>query len=288
MNVLIVGANGQLGRALQETAPSNANVTPRDIPDLDIVDTSAVLRVCRESSPDVVINAAAYTAVDKAESESDLAHAINVEGVRNLAAASADVGASLIHVSTDFVFDGTSSTPYRPEDEPSPVSVYGRTKHEGEVAVRELRPGSGTVVRTAWLYGEHGGNFVKTMLRLMRERDEISVVADQTGTPTWASSLAGALWGLAAQSGLSGIFHWTDGGQATWHEFANAVQEEALSLGILKKAIPVHAITTDEYPTPAQRPKYSVLDCTSTQEVLGYEPADWRVNLRRMLKAMRS
>ena len=288
MNVLIVGANGQLGRALQETAPSNVNVTPRDIPDLDIVDASAVLRVCHESLPDVVINAAAYTAVDKAESEPGLAHAINVEGVRNLATASADVGAGLIHVSTDFVFDGTSSTPYRPGDEPSPVSVYGKTKREGEVAVRELLPGSGTVVRTAWLYGEHGGNFVKTMLRLMRERDEISVVADQTGTPTWASSLAEALWGLAAQSGLSGIFHWTDGGQATWHEFANAVQEEALSLGILKKAIPVHAITTDEYPTPAQRPKYSVLDCTSTQEVLGYEPADWRVNLRRMLKAMRS
>jgi dTDP-4-dehydrorhamnose reductase len=189
----------------------------------------------------------------------------------------------MIHVSTDFVFDGTATTPYLPDTKPNPLSVYGKTKYDGEQAVLNTLPESAFVVRTAWLYSVTGNNFVKTMLRLMRERDELSVVADQRGTPTWANSLAEAVWAATTATDAAGTFHWTDDGEATWHEFAVAIQVQALELGLLDNEIPINAITSDQYPTAAHRPSYSVLDCTSTQEVLDLRPAHWRENLRQML-----
>lgn len=286
MKTLVLGSNGQLGHALADTAPGGADFVGLDLPELDITSADALLKVCRQVKPDVIINAAAYTAVDQAESELALATAVNVEGPRNVAAAAHDIGARLIHISTDFVFDGHASTPYTVDAATNPLSVYGRTKREGELAVLDVMPKNAAIVRTAWLYSRNGGNFVKTMLRLMTDRNDLSVVADQRGTPTWADSLATTLWALARAPELNGVFHWTDGGETSWHEFAVAIQEEALSLGLLEQAIPIHAITTEDYPTAAVRPRYSVLNCAATCAALDLQTVPWRINLRRMLKRM--
>jgi dTDP-4-dehydrorhamnose reductase len=286
MKTLILGSNGQLGQALADTVPSSWELMGLDLPELDITDADRLLTLCRDVRPDAIVNAAAYTAVDKAESEVDLATAVNVSGPRNAAAAARDVGARFVHISTDFVFDGGGLMPYKVDAETSPLSVYGLTKRDGELAALSASEGSAAIVRTAWLYSKTGNNFVKTMLRLMRERDELSVVTDQVGSPTWANSLATAVWALVDNSSLTGIFHWTDSGKASWHEFAVAVQEEALSLGFLETAIAIQPITTEDYPTPAARPRYSVLDCSSTCAALGLESTEWRVNLRQMLKEM--
>lgn len=206
MKTLVIGCNGQLGHSLAVTAPENVGVIGFDLPELDITDASAVLEVCRETRPDMIVNAAAYTAVDKAETDVALAMAVNVEGPRNVAAASLDVGARLIHISTDFVFDGESSAPYKADVATNPLSVYGLTKRDGELAVLEESSGAAVVIRTSWLYSKTGTNFVKTMLRLMGERDELSIVADQIGTPTWADSLAAAVWAFVDAPEQCGIF----------------------------------------------------------------------------------
>lgn len=286
MTTLVLGCNGQLGEALAATRPDGAKMIGLDLPDLDITDADALLTICRDLRPSAIVNAAAYTAVDAAESESALAKAVNTDGPANIAAAANDVGARLIHVSTDFVFDGSASSPYSPDTTPSPLSVYGKTKYDGELAVLNTLPDAAMVIRTAWLYSITGNNFVKTMLRLMRERDELGVVADQRGTPTWANSLAEAVWAGTTATNVAGTFHWTDAGEASWYEFAVAIQEEALTMGVLEKEIPIRAISSDAYPTPAHRPGYSVLDCASTQEALGVRPAPWRDNLRTMLASL--
>jgi len=286
MKTLVMGCNGQLGHSLADTASVNVNLIGLDLPELDITDASAVLEICRETRPDVIVNATAYTAVDQAESESALATSVNVEGPRNIAIASREVGARLIHISTDFVFDGQSSTPYKADAVTNPLSVYGQTKRDGELAVLEETSGTAVVIRTSWLYSKTGSNFVKTMLRLMGERDELGIVADQFGSPTWADSLAEALWAFVDAPEHSGIFHWTDSGETSWQEFAVAIQQEALALGLLGKAIPIHAIKTEDYSTVATRPAYSVLDCSSTIQAINIQPAEWRTNLRRMLKGM--
>jgi len=286
MKILIIGCNGQLGHSLADTAPENTDMIGLDLPELDITDPTALLEICRKTRPDVIVNAAAYTAVDKAETDEALATAVNVEGPRNVAAAARDIGARIIHISTDFVFDGKSSTPYRADAPTNPLSVYGRTKRDGELAVLEEMPGASVVIRTSWLYSKTGSNFVKTMLRLMGERDELGIVADQFGSPTWADSLAEAVWGFVDSPEISGVFHWADAGETNWQEFAVAIQEEALSLGLLEKAIPIHAIKTADYPTAATRPPYSVLDCSSTQKAINMQPAEWRTNLHQMLKAL--
>jgi dTDP-4-dehydrorhamnose reductase len=286
MKTLVLGCKGQLGTALADSVPDTIDLLGMDLPELDITDAGAVLAACRLSTPDVIVNAAAYTAVDRAESEAETAMAVNADGPRNIAIAAKDVGARLIHISTDFVFDGEATVPYVADAATNSQSVYGRTKREGEKAVLEVMPTRAVVIRTAWLYSKTGSNFVKTMLRLMAERDELGVVADQTGTPTWADSLAGAVWAFVRIPSLAGIYHWTDGGQSSWHEFAVAIQEEAIALGLLNKAIPISAIGANEYPTPAARPQYSVLDCSATREALNLHPAQWRVNLQRMLQGM--
>ena len=286
MKILVFGCNGQLGHSLTDTAPENVEVIGLDLPELDIADATGVLEICQEMRPDVIANAAAYTAVDKAEADVEEAVAANVDGARNIALAARDIGARVIHISTDFVFDGTSLIPYKTDAPTNPLSVYGRTKRDGELAVLEVMSGAAVVIRTSWLYSKTGGNFVKTMLRLMSERDELGIVADQFGTPTWATSLAQVVWGFVAAPEHSGIFHWSDGGATTWLEFAIAIQDEALLLGLLEREIPIHAIKTADYPTAAKRPAYSVLDCSTTHRATNMQPEEWRINLHKMLKGM--
>lgn len=283
MKALIVGAKGQLGKGLSATAPAEAEIIGHDIDTLDITDPAAVSALVAEVKPDVVFNAAAYTAVDKAEGDEDAALAVNATAVGYLADAARSVGARFVHVSTDFVFDGLSGVPYAPDARPAPVSAYGRTKLAGEVAAGE----DALIVRTAWVYAPNGGNFVRTMLRLMSERPEVRVVADQIGTPTYAPGLAAALWTLSS-NGVTGLHHYTDAGACSWYDFAVAIQEEALTAGLLDTAVPVIPINGVEYPTPARRPHYSVLDKTSTFAALGGPTPHWRVNLRKMITEIRT
>lgn len=279
MKVLITGAAGQLGRALQATAPAGAELTAIDLADLDLTDHRAVTARVLAERPDWVLNAAAYTAVDKAEGEEALAQAINAGAVAALAAGLAQTGGRLAHVSTDFVFDGAAPRAYLPDDARNPLSAYGRTKAAGEDAAGP----DALVVRTAWVYTAGGANFVRTMLRLMGERASISVVADQIGAPTWAPGLARTIWGLVARD-ARGIWHHSDAGVASWYDFAVAIQEEAQALGLLNRAVPIHPIATAAYPTPARRPSFSLLDCSATRTLLADEPVHWRANLRAMLK----
>ena len=283
MKALIFGSKGQLGRGLAATAPQGSQLVQHDVDTLDITDADAVGRAVKDAAPDIVLNAAAYTAVDRAEEEEALAQAVNGDAVGHIAQAARVAGARFVHVSTDFVFDGTASRPYAPEAAPSPISAYGRTKLAGE----RLASNDALIVRTAWVYAPEGGNFVRTMLRLMGEREELGVVADQVGTPTYAPDLAAALWDLA-DKGVTGVHHYTDSGVASWYDFAVAIQEEASAIGLLDRAIPIAPIATSAYPTPAKRPHYSVLDKTSTIAALGRTPPHWRVNLRKMLNEIKT
>jgi dTDP-4-dehydrorhamnose reductase len=283
MKVLITGAGGQVGWELQQTVSTDIEITALHRVELDIADQAAVMSVIKELQPDLVINAAAYTAVDKAEEEVDRAYKVNVEGAANIARAVEDCSARLIHISTDFVFDGTGTKPYLPGDEPKPSGVYGASKLQGERAVMAETSGRAVILRTAWVYSVHGSNFVKTMLRLMAEREELGVVDDQVGTPTWAKELAKTIWLIAGKTDMQGTYHWTDDGKASWYDFALAIQEEAYGLGLLQKTIPIKPIKTEEYPTPARRPAYSVLDKTSTLEALDCKAPHWRESLIKML-----
>lgn len=279
MRVLITGANGQLGGALQRTAPAWADVNAIDVEDVDLTDAPMLTARLVVEAPDVIINAAAYTAVDKAESDEDTARAINADAVAVMVEAMAGTGGRLVHVSTDYVFDGMSSTRYAPDAARNPQSVYGRTKAEGEDHLRS----ADLLVRTAWVYEAGGANFVRTMIRLMKEKDELRVVADQTGAPTWATGLARTIWALI-EKGASGTFHHCDDGIATWHEFAVAIAEEAHALGLIPRIPVIHPITTADYPTPARRPAFSLLDCSATRALIGDALVPWRENLRLMLK----
>lgn len=282
MRVLLVGAGGQLGRELLRSVPAEVNIIAFDREQLDITDADAVRRAVGESAPDWVVNAAAYTAVDRAENERQQAYAVNALAVRHLAAAARESEARLAQVSTDFVFDGAQGRPYLPDAPTNPLGVYGASKLEGERAVREELGKRGLIVRTAWLYAARGGNFVNTMLRLMRERDRLGVVSDQVGTPTSARGLAEALWAMLA-AGLGGIHHWTDAGVASWYDFALAIRDEALALGLLDHAVPVAPLTTAEYPTPAARAPFTVLDKSATWSALGRSSSHWREALRAVL-----
>lgn len=279
MRVLVTGANGQLGRALQKTAPAWADVNAIDVEDCDLTDAPMLTARLVVEAPEVILNAAAYTAVDRAESDEATARAINADAVGVMVEQMASTGGRVVHVSTDYVFDGTSPVAYRPEDARGPQSAYGRTKAEGE---DRLRP-EDLLVRTAWVYAAGGANFVRTMIRLMNERDELGVVADQVGSPTWATGLATTIWGLV-EKGASGTFHHADEGAISWHDFAVAIAEEAHALGLVKAIPAIRPIATADYPTPARRPAFSLLDCSKTRALLGDRAVPWRENLRRMLE----
>ncbi|MDA8160605.1 MAG: dTDP-4-dehydrorhamnose reductase [Desulfobacteraceae bacterium] len=285
MRVLVAGAGGQLGFELKRTRPLGVELLALSSGELDLTEAGAVRRRVAEERPGLIINAAAYTAVDRAEAERERAFAVNGQGAANLAVAAREAGARLIHLSTDFVFDGEKSSPYLPDDAPNPLGVYGASKLAGEERVREILGPATAIVRTAWVYSVHGHNFVKTMLRLLGEREAVSVIADQVGTPTWARHLAQALWRMAERE-LTGVHHFTDAGVASWYDFAVAIQEEALALGLLAREARIRPITTDEYPLPARRPPYSVLDKTCLWQAMDWEPRHWRAALRAMLREL--
>ena len=281
MTVMITGGNGQLGRALVQTAPADRHCVAVDRAALDITDGNAVRACVDRIRPTMIINAAAYTAVDRAEIERDAAFAVNRDGAGNLARAAQAVGAAMVHISTDFVFDGTQSSPYAETAPRAPLGVYGASKAAGEDAVRAIVPDA-LIVRTAWVHAARGRNFVETMLRVMAERGDVRVVADQIGTPTHARSLARAIWGLQ-DAAETGTFHVTDAGVASWYDFAVAIAELALVRGILTAAPRIMPIATTDYPTAARRPAYSVLDKRRAWAVLGQPPRHWRDELATML-----
>ncbi len=281
MRVLVTGSTGQLGRELMRLAPAGVTLLAPARDALDMASAALEERVVA-LAPALILNAAAYTAVDRAESERQTAFAVNADAPAALARAAARIGARLLQVSTDFVFDGANSCPYAPDAPLAPLGAYGESKAEGEGRVRGILPDA-VILRTAWVYAAHGTNFVHTMLRLMRERERIGVVADQIGTPTWARGLAAAAWELGLAGDAAGIWHWTDLGVASWYDFAVAIREEALSRGLLPRAAAVEPIRTEDYPTPARRPHYSVLDKSATLARLQAPSCHWRESLRGML-----
>lgn len=286
MKVLVTGAGGQVGRELVETAPAGVAVTAVSHAELDIGDAAAVAAALAASGARWLVNAAAYTAVDRAESEPNAARAINDVAVGVLATAARAAGARLVQLSTDFVFDGRSSRAYRPDDAPNPLSVYGRTKLDGER--RALAADCGAIVlRTSWVYAAHGRNFALTMLKLLAERDRVRVVADQIGAPTWARGLAHAIWALVRADAAPGILHWCDLGVASWYDFAVAIQDEGLARGLLPRRVPIEPIATAEYPTPAERPAFSLLDTRATRNLIEAPALHWRHHLQVMLDERR-
>lgn len=282
MRALVLGAGGQLGRALQAAAPQNASVVALTRAQCDLGDEASIRRAVADAAPDVVFNAAAYTAVDAAEDNVAEAERINRDAPGWIAAAAEIAGARLVHVSTDFVFAGDVPRPYPVDGPTDPLNVYGRTKREGEIRVLEVSQNH-LVVRTSWVYASTGRNFVLTMLRLMKERGSVSVVADQVGSPTWATGLAGTLWELAGLR-ASGILHVTDAGLASWYDFAVAIAEEGADAGVLEPGAIVIPIPGAAFSSRAKRPAFSVLDKTLTTRLLGREAPHWRTNLRLMMK----
>jgi dTDP-4-dehydrorhamnose reductase len=282
MKTLILGARGQLGASLLTMIPANTEVLALDSTQLDIRDVAALSRAVAAFNPALVINATAYTLVDKAESEPAQAFAVNRDGIANLVQAT-PASTRLIHISTDFVFDGSGTRPYLPEDPLAPLGVYGQSKLAGEQVLRAQAAARSCIIRTAWLYAAAGKNFVNTMLALMATRDELSIVDDQRGTPTSAFSLARAVWRAAQLPALAGTLHWTDAGVATWYDFACEIQRQALQLGLLSRKIPLRPIPTSAYPTPAQRPAYSVLDKTASWQALAMVARPWQEELADVL-----
>jgi dTDP-4-dehydrorhamnose reductase len=282
VRVLITGGGGQLGRSVIAQAPIGTTLRAHTHRELDIADAAAVQAVMGEFKPDVLINAAGFTRVDDAEKERAAAERGNAQGPAVLAAACRETGAWLLHLSTDYVFDGSRNQPYDPAAPTNPQSIYGDTKLRGELAVKKELPARSTILRTSWVYGASGRNFLTTMLRLMASRPKLTVVSDQIGAPTSVTGLAGTVWGLARQR-VSGTYHWCDSGIASWYDFAVAIAEEALAQRLLATLPEVLPITAAEYPTAARRPAYSVLDKRSTERLLGIHAAHWRVALRATL-----
>ncbi|WP_066093692.1 dTDP-4-dehydrorhamnose reductase [Xanthomonas massiliensis] len=296
MSVLVLGGNGQVGRELRRALAPLGEVTSTtrsgQLPEgtrcevADFADPASLPALLDRLQPKTVVNAAAWTAVDKAESEPEAAFAANAEAPAVIAQWCAGHDVPLVHYSTDYVFDGQGTHPYREDDATAPLSVYGASKLAGEQAIRAAG-GRHLIFRTAWVYASHGSNFLRTMLRLGAEREELKVVADQVGTPTPAALIADVTArALAHPRGLSGTWHLTALGQTTWHGFAEAIFAEAVAQGVLARAPPVLPITTAQYPTPARRPAWSCLDTTRLREDFGIALPDWRDALRRVIGGM--
>ena len=281
-NILVTGGNGQLGSELKEIAQNfpGHSFFFTDVKDLDITNHGAVAGFIQSNKINVIINCAAYTAVDKAESEPELSDAINHLAVANFAQIAKDKNIKLIHISTDYVFDGTNHKPYVETDTPNPQSVYGQTKLNGELALQQINPANSIIIRTSWVYSKFGNNFVKTMLRLAETRDEISVVADQKGTPTNAADLAEAILNILPQicNETVELFHYSNEGVCSWYDFAKAIFE------IKVLAIKVKPIESKQYPTPAARPFYTVLNKSKIKRDSQIQIPDWRGSLRKYFK----
>ena len=288
--VLVTGAKGQVGAELVKFVPAGFIVIGLGSDQLDITDKEQVSAAVYLHQPDLIINAAAYTAVDKAESDSEKAFAINEQGVAWLAQAAKYAGIPLFHISTDYVFDGQATIPYKETDPVSPQSVYGASKLAGEQAL-SIAHSKHIILRTSWVFGAEGNNFVKTMLRLAKERDELAVVADQYGCPTSAVSIAQVLWQLAGvyqeQGALPwGIYNFSNTPACTWHEFAVGIFKQGEERGLLENIPTVKAITTADYPTQASRPAWSALDCRKIESLLGVKVPEWKSELESFIKCM--
>jgi dTDP-4-dehydrorhamnose reductase len=281
--ILITGANGQLGKELKELASSyrQFNFIFLSREDLPIHDFEQVQNFFKTSPPQYCINCAAYTAVDKAESEKELAVLINGVAVGLLAAACKEYDTKLIHISTDYVFDGAATTPYKEDTPPNPQSVYGASKLEGEKLAQQFDHPS-IILRTSWVYSEFGKNFVKTMLKLMSEREQVNVVNDQLGSPTYAADLAEAILQIIASGKWqAGIYHYCNEGVITWYDFARAIKE------LTGNNCRINPIPTSQYPTPAKRPAYSVLDTSKIRQIFGLELKEWKLSLTRCLEKLK-
>ena len=293
MTILLVGAQGQVGQELTKTLAPIEHLEALGRAQLDLTDLDAIAQTIQTLKPRLIVNAAAYTAVDTAENEPDLAHKINAQAPEIMAKSAEAYGAALIHISTDYVFSGQAGSPRSETDETGPLGVYGQTKLAGEEAIRAANQRH-VILRTAWVYGTQGkGNFLKTMLKLGKARETLNVVSDQIGSPTWARDIAEAIADLSQQpqtldtpnrEALFGTYHYTNSGVASWYDFAIAIFEEAAALGIPLKIQTVKPITTADYPTPAKRPAYSVLSNQKIAELLGHNAPHWRTSLRKMLK----
>lgn len=291
MRILITGANGQVGHEFSLLSSNSPHeIICKDRQQLNIADKLQVDAVIKALKPDVVINTAAYTAVDKAESDADNAQLINAEGPRFLAKACAENHAALIHISTDYVFTGNTDTPYKESDVTGPTGVYGASKLKGELAVIEALDRH-IILRTAWVFGAHGNNFVKTMLRLGADRDELGIVADQWGAPTSARGIAATCIAIAEQiiteANHWGIYHYSGAPYTNWHGFATAIFDRAVDLGLLSKAPKLNAISSDQFPTPAKRPSNSRLDCSKLASHFGIQADDWMRQLDTMLSELK-
>lgn len=290
MKALVTGAGGQVGSELARLSTGAFEPAPLTRADLDITDADAVARAVRDMQPQAVVNCAAYTAVDQAESDADAAHAANVEAVARLASACAHNGAALVHISTDYVFDGQSNRPYREDDPTNPLNVYGRTKELGERAVRAATPRH-IILRVSWVFGTLGRSFVDTMLRLARERPELRVVDDQIGAPAPARAVAETLRSIclatATREDLWGTYHFSTRPPLSWCAFARHIVAKAEEFGLIDQAPQIHAIPTTDYPTPAQRPANSCLNATRLERAFGIQPPDWRPCLTDYVKSLR-
>ncbi|MEK6806980.1 MAG: dTDP-4-dehydrorhamnose reductase [Pseudomonadota bacterium] len=289
MTILVTGAAGQLGR---ECVERGTEVIGVDRQALDLRDARAIEETLQRLCPKAVINAAAYAAVDRAEQDPDAAFAINRDAVLGLGTACARLQIPLIHISTDYVFDGKKSAPYSEDDPVHPLGVYARSKQEGEQELRRVQKRH-LILRTSWVFGRYGANFVKTMLRLAREKPDLRVVADQQGAPTHAGALAEVLLALAHRAAAGedlpwGTYHYNGQPYTNWHEFAQIIVERAVALGLLAKPVPVRALASADYPTPAQRPENSRLDCARIHARLGVELRDWRLGLDEVLLQLKS
>jgi dTDP-4-dehydrorhamnose reductase len=277
--IWVIGARGMLGTDLfLELQDRGYDVLATDV-ECDVLNPEALATAAGGQAIDWVVNCCAYTAVDKSEDDRDAAYVLNVDGATNVAEAARSLGARMIHISTDYVFDGTSHRPYRETDPVSPVGVYACSKAEGEKAVLSASEDN-YVLRTAWLYGKHGGNFVHTMLRLMQERDSVAVVSDQYGSPTWTWTVCSAIGCIIELGkGPGGIYHVTNRGEVSWFGFARAIQSIALEAGLLSRKSDIVPLTTGEYPTRAIRPAYSVLSCAKIEQLLGVRLPAWSESL---------
>ena len=285
MKVLIIGKSGQLASELVAESPEHIDALALGRNDINITSVSAFTDVVTRIKPDVIINASAYTAVDKAETDIESAYALNKAAVEVLAQVAKKQHIRLLHVSTDFIFDGQSNDAYEITSTTNPKSVYGASKLAGEQAIQAIYPENSTIVRTSWVYSSYGNNFVKTMLRLMSEKEELGVVADQIGCPTYAKTLAKFLWLLAEKDTIKLIYHWSDAGVASWYDFAEAIQDISVELGLLNKQIPINPIPSSAYPTPARRPTFSLLNSSSSTDVL--KPIHWRKQLKSCLLSLK-
>ncbi len=279
MKVLITGCNGQVGHCLTERLKNKADILALDRKELDITDPKVVIKTVSDFKPDYIINAAAHTAVDRAEEEIELSYAINRDGPQYLAEAAQQINAVMLHISTDYVFDGEGEHPYVESDQTAPHGVYGQTKLAGEIVVAQNCQ-KHLILRTAWVFGEHGNNFVKTMLRLAENRDELNIVGDQFGGPTYAGDIADALIAMIehieqGQKPAWGTYHFSGMPYASWYDFAAKIFQAAENKGVLDKQPMLSSIPTSAYPTPAKRPENSRLDCSKIENQFGIKPSNW-------------